>query len=545
MRTKLSDESTAADAPPSSTVLQSHRIPRRGPPLRRVSIHLLPLAALAMLAACEDATGGGGTRVAQTCAAPIRLAVGESADLAADADGAVRCRIQSSGSAEYVVSFVDTRATEKSRTQNEGYGDAFAPYTVTAALAEDVALAPAQAALASRSARAPDFDVQHAEPPPTSGVLRATPWTEGERFALYDGFPQAPRIARVLRVYDGHYVFAWFEGDNEALLGRFMAQLDSVWPSVRAHALPLLRAAYSDQDPVTSPGSGQYLVVLRGAGGGAALGWTRAAQEFDVPRFWTELKVVEQQSHLRLGELVAHELAHGFQGMYMHRTRPVPGGLIAAGAALWGVEGSADLVEFELTRRTAGVALTANLDRAAAAAGSPALRRMAQRPETFRGRLTDGYDDAGAFLRLQATQLVRSGMGEDAAVREVVRGASDGWHGFDHLDGRRTGLTERMRARLGTAWSPEDALLDWALAHAADDRTSVPRFQDPTYLRVWDPTGGPTGWLPAATLRDGVPQSTTREYGSPHYLVLHSGGDDPFAAVASVPGVRWRILRVG
>jgi hypothetical protein len=535
MRIKLSHESTAADVPHPSPVVESHRI-------ALAFIRLVPLAAL--LAACEDATGGGAQGV-QTCAAPIRLGIGESAELAADAEGRVRCRIQSGGSAEYVVSFVDTRATDKSRTQNEGYGEAFAPYTVTAALAQDVELAPAAGALASLSARAPDFDVQHVEPPPTHGVVRATPWTEGERFALYDGLPQVPRTARVLRVYDERYVFAWFEGDNEALLGRFVAQLDSVWPSVRAHALPLLRAAYSDQEPLTSPGAGQYLVVLRAQGGGTALGWTAAAQDFDVPRFWTELKVVEQASHLRLGELLAHELAHAFQGMYMHRTRPVPGGQIAAGAAHWGVEGSADLMEFELTRRVAGVALTANLDRAAASTGSPALRRMAQRPETFRGRLTDGYDDAGAFLRLQAAQLVRAGMGEDAAVREVVRGASDGWHGYDHLNGRRTGLTERMRAQLGAAWSPEDALLDWALAHAADDRTAAPRFQDPTYLRVWDPAGGPTGWLPAATLRDGVPQSTTREYGSPHYLVVQTGNDEPFAAVASVPGVRWRILRVG
>ncbi|HST60245.1 MAG TPA: hypothetical protein VLK84_16180, partial [Longimicrobium sp.] len=284
-----------------SPLPQSHRI-ARPLPLRHAAL-LLPLA----LAACEDATGGG-ARATQTCAAPIRLAVGESADLAADADGEVRCRIQSSGDAEYVVSFVDTRATEKSRTQNEGYGDAFEPYTVTAALAEDVALAPAPQALASLAARAPDFAVQHAEPPPTHGVVRATPWTVGERLPLYDGLAQAPRTARVLRVYDARYVFAWFEGDNEALLPRFLAQLDSVWPSVRDHALPLLRAAYSDQDPVTSPGSGQYLVVLRGAGGGTALGWTRAAQEFDVPRFWTELKVLEQASHVRLGELVAHEL---------------------------------------------------------------------------------------------------------------------------------------------------------------------------------------------------------------------------------------------
>jgi hypothetical protein len=519
-----------------SPVIQSLRIARPLPAVRRSAL-LLPLA----LAACEDATGGGPPEVAQTCAAPVRLAVGESADLAADAEGRVRCSIQSGGQGEYVVAFVDTRATEKSRTQNEGYGDAFPPYTVTTALAEDVEPIPAPPASLSRGA--PHLDVQHVEPPPSHGVVRGTPWTEGERFPLYDGVPQGPRTARVLRVYDERFVFAWFEGDNEAQVGRFVAQLDSAWASVRGHALPLLRAAYSGEDPLTSPGSGQYLVVLRDVGRGTALGWTVAIDNFGVPRFWTEVKVRPQASHLRLAELVAHELTHAFQGMYMYRTRLTAGG-IAAGASFWGVEGSASLVEFETTRRAAGVALTANLDRAAASGGGPALQRTAHWSRTSTGRLTDGYDESGAFLRVQAARLVQAGASEDEAVAEVVRGASDGWHGYDHLNARRTGLTARMRARLGDGWSPEDALLDWALGTAADDRTPAARFQDPTFLRVWDVAGGGPRWPPSATLYDGAPSSVTRPYGSPDFMVLRVGGTQPFAAVSSVPGVRWRILRV-
>lgn len=513
----------------------------RAPHIRRSLLSprraILSLPLIAVLGACDDPAGGSGS-ASQTCAAPVQLAVGESTDLAADADGRVRCRIRASGDAEFVVAFTDTRATRKALTENEGYGDAFSAYTVTAALDEDVAPAPPAPEPAARSARrAPDFDVQSAVPP-YHGVLRETPWTLDERFELYDGGIQAPRTARVMRIYAGRYVYAWLEGENEPQLAPFLAQLDSAWAAVGAHAVPLLRGAYSDQDPRTSPGSGQYLTVLRAVGRGTAAGWTISLEDFGEPRIWTELKVIPQASAMRLGEIVAHELTHAFQAMYMYRTRPGGVGSVAAGAAFWGVEGGADLVAFETARRAAGLPLTANLDMGRAA--GPALR-VAAWGRNHGGRLTDGYADAAGFLRWQAALRVRAGDAEDVAVGEVLRGASDGWHGYDHLNARRTGLAERMRARLGDAWSPEDALLDWALAHAADDGTPDARWQDPTFLRVW--SGGP--WPPLAELpAPGGAASTTRPYGSPDYLRIHVTGDTPFAAVSSVPGVRWRILRV-
>lgn len=498
---------------------------------------------IAALAACDDPAGQA-QAAEQTCASPVQLAVGESTELQADAQGRVRCRIQSSGAAEYVVAFVDTRATEKARTQNEGYGDAFSAYTVTAALDEDVAAAPpSPAAAASVSAyRAPDFEVANALPPAGHPTFRETPWRLDERFEIYDAGIKGTRTARVLRIYGGRYVYAWLEGENEPQLAAFMAQLDSAWTAVGTHALPLMRAAYSDADPVTSPGSGQFLTVLRAFGRGDAAGWTISLEDFGAPRIWTDLKVIPQSS-ARLAELVSHELTHAYQAMYMVRTRPGGVGSVAAGAAFWGVEGAADLVSFETMRRAAGVPLTANLD-LNAPAPSPALQRLVSWGRSHGGQLTEGYAQAAGFLRWQAALRVRAGDTEDVAVAEVLRGASDGWHGFDHVGAKRAGLAERMRARLGAAWSPEDALLDWALAHAADDRTTAARFQDPTYLRVWQASGA--SWRPMASLPvAGGAASTTRPYGSPDYLVIHTQGSEPFAAVSSVPGVRWRILRVG
>lgn len=506
-----------------------------------IGIILFP--ALLLLAACDDPAGEQAT--AQTCTSVIQLAAGESAELPADAEGRVRCRIRAGTDAEFAVAFVDTRAVRKAETANEGYGDAFAPYTVSVALEEEVPAVPQAQGMAP--ARAPDFDVQLAAPPAGSPSLRETPWTVDERFSLYDGYTHVQRTARVLRVYEGGFAVAWFEGDNEPALPALLAQLDAAWPVVRDHALPLMRAAYSDALPRTSPGAGQYLVVLRGQGLSRGAGRTAAVYDFGAPRIWTDLAAQPLDSHLRLAELLAHELGHAFQVMYMYRTRPAGVTGSAAAAAFWGAEGGADLVSFEMVRRAAGVPLTANFDGfAAAGGGSPAARRLAQWAQPGGGRLTDGYADAAGFLRRQAALRVQAGESEDAAVAEVLRGASDGWYGYDHLNARRTGLAERMRARLGGAWAPDDALLDWALAHAADDRTANPRFQDPTFLRAQDATGTAGSWPPMVTLpaAGGGASTFSRVYGSPDYVLLRFSGEEPFAAAATVPGVRWRIVRI-
>jgi hypothetical protein len=520
-----------------------HPIPssRRAACIHRVPRRVILLPALLLLAACEDPAGE--QAAAQTCTSTVQLAVGESAELPADAQGRVRCRIGAGNDAEFAVAFVDTRAIRKAETQNEGYGNAFDPYTVSVALAEDVPAAPSQQGISA--ALAPDFDVQLAAPPQGSPPLRETPWTVDERFSLYDGVTHAPRTARILRVYEGGFAVAWFEGDNEPTLPALLAQLDSAWQLVRDRSLPLMRTAFSDEVPRSSPGSGQYLVVLRGQGLSRGAGRTAAVYDFGVPRIWTDISAQPLDSHLRLAELLAHELGHAFQAMYMYRTRPAGVTESYAAAAFWGAEGGADLVSFETIRRAAGVPLTANFDGFAAGL-SPVARRLAQWTQPGGGRLNDGYADAAGFLRRLAALRVEAGDAEDVAVAEVLRGASDGWYGYDYANARRPGLVERMRARLGASWTPDDALLDWALAHAADDRTPSPRFQDPTFLRAWQATGGAGSWQPMATLPAAGGGATTmsRTYGSPDYLLLRFSGEEPFAAAATVPGVRWRILRI-
>ena len=534
------------------------RSPRspRDPALSARRAPALLLLALALAACGDDGQGGGGPNLPQearrTCAAPVRLAVGESAELGTGEDGRVLCAVDAGTGAEYVVAVADTRAARKARTEPEGYGAAFEPYTVAVGTGTEVPkpVPGAQGALASAASAQPHLVPLAATAPRPDHVAssRETPWTLGESFALYDANVQAPRTARVLRIYDGHFVVAWLEGDNTALLPLFLAQLDSAWEAVGRHGLPLMRSAYSQTLPHTSPGSGQYLVVLRAEGRGGALGWTIPDRFYGAPRYWTDIKVLNHGSALRLAELVSHELAHAFQAMYMDRTRPAGAAESAAGATFWGVEGGADLVSFETVRRAAGVPLAANFDALAASAGTPAERRLGQWGQPGMGILSDGYANSAGFLRILAAQRVAAGEPVDQAVGEVLRGASDGWYGFDSYGSRRTGLAERMRARLGAEWSPEEALLDWALAHGADDRTSNARFQDPTFRRV---SGLPPSifgaWRPMTTLSGNTSTYSTaapRGYGSSHYLFLQGSGEILFSAASDVPGLRWKIVRV-
>jgi hypothetical protein len=343
-------------------------------------------------------------------------------------------------------------------------------------------------------------------------------------------------------VYDGHFVVAAYEGDAPALLPRFMAQMDSAWGAIGAHAVPLMRAAYSRDLPVTTPASGQFLIILRDDPNGDVLGRTLNDRSFDAPRMWTDIKIREKSGYLELAELVSHEVAHAFQALYMYASRPDISMQSAAGATLWATEGGADLISFETVRRASGVEFTANFDARGAGAG-PAARRLAERAHPGSGWLSAGYDAPAGFLRILASRRVLAGEPVDEAIREVLRGAADGWNGWDSYGVRRTGLNARMRARLGESWNGEDALLDWALAHAADDLTADPRFQDPLFLRVHEVVSRRSMWRPFTTLSAAGTGFARVPYGSPAFFRLKIDAEARLSGVSDTPGLRWKILR--
>ncbi len=476
-----------------------------------------------------------------TCTAPVRLAVGESTELPTAADGGTLCTIAAEKGAEFVLAFVDTRAVRKAETGPEGYGAAFPDYGVAVSTAGQATVAGPS--MERRAApRDPHF-VTAPAPPAHAASLRDRPWTLGETFQLYDAAIQQPRQARVLRVYDRHFVVAAFDGDAADLLPRFMAQMDSAWEAVGGHAVPLMRAAYSRALPVTSPESGQFLIILRQDPNGGVLGRTLNDKSFGAPRMWTDIKIREKRDYVELAELVAHEVAHAFQALYMYGSRSEEWYESAAGATFWATEGGADFISFETVRRASGVGLTANFD-ARAAGLNPAARRIVERAHGLGGMLTLGYDGPAGFIRDLAARRVVAGEPVDDAMREVLRGAADGWYGWDSYGVRRTGLTARMRDRLGPSWNGGDALLDWALAHAADDLTSDPRFQDPLFLRVHEIRTPYSAWRPLATIAAGTQVGRARRpHSSPAYFLMKIDSDARLSGVTDTPGVRWKILR--
>lgn len=97
---------------------------------------------------------------------------------------------------------------------------------------------------------------------------RASPRVLGEEFFLHD-LDNMPRTARVVRIYGDGLVIAWIEGDRPELLDEFLDQLDDAVTHVRELALPLMQDVFVPRLPVTSTGSGQYMM----RGGGTIAAW--------------------------------------------------------------------------------------------------------------------------------------------------------------------------------------------------------------------------------------------------------------------------------
>ena len=343
-------------------------------------------------------------------------------------------------------------------------------------------------------------------------------------------------------MYDGEVVVVRWADDAVDDLPVYLAQLDTAYALVREQLRPLLRYVFSATDPRSSQ-AGQFLIVLQKDVDAPARSFSEVSG--DTLYAWMDLLPFPWTSATRLASTFAHELTHSYQRAYMHATRSAPGVPSTMGAAQWAVEGGANLMSYELVRRTAGAPLDANAEwRAPATSVARALYQ--QRAQPAGGVITDGFDAAMGFFRDLTLRRMLAGESPEDALRAVSRGAIEGWFGLDGVSQRR-GLTARMRERLGSRWEPADALLDWALSHAADDLTSNPRYQDRTSLRVWDlPFGQTYGWWTDGVLTPSAPTFTLfKRYGSPGFTRI-TGGEAGFTLEVQgyeVP-LRWMLLRV-
>jgi hypothetical protein len=511
------------------------------------------LFAILTAACAADLTNpseSAGYKVVFCGASGVSVDVGESVLPAGAVSG---CYLKATPGAKYVLAYLDTRAITSAQTAREG---TFADYTarltvvgtdtVQALVRRARSIEPAgsfDAALDIGSGKGAHVSVQADYP-----YEWPTPWTLNEGFEIQDPYLAAIRPLRVLRIYDGRFVFAWDERGDSARLGTFLPQLDSAFPVVSQWAFPLLRRTFADVPPTTSPGSGQYLIILsdtltrngesdRGASWGASLG--------DTTCTWTYIQVATQTTYVVLASLLAHEIAHSYQRIYLDATRPA-GAMPGWGASLWGEEGGANLISYEMTRRYAGIALDANYDWRNPGP-TPAEQWYASRAQPGYGQFTDGYDDAMGFLRDLVLRRMGSGESVDDAVRAVSLGAIEGWYGYDGVS-HRTGMTKRMQDRLGNAWQPSSAMLEWTLSHAADDRTPSPAFQDRASLRIWDiPADQEYGWRPDTSVSSaaGGTALVTRRYGSPGFsYLLDDGGGVLFAISSQTATLEWQLVRV-
>lgn len=113
-----------------------------------------------------------------------------------------------------------------------------------------------------------------------------------------------------------------------------------------------------------------------------------------------------------------------------------------------------------------------------------------------------------------------------------------------------------MQARLGAAWNPTDALLQWTMSQAADDQTSNPHYQNLTFRRHYIESNGLplVGFVgPDALIVGGssTQASALRGPGTTGFFVIDDdqlgGSYVPGASIGGVAApdaVAWLILRV-
>ncbi|HEX8695286.1 MAG TPA: hypothetical protein VF746_22940 [Longimicrobium sp.] len=522
---------------------------------------ILPLlAVLALpLAGCDnpgspeidrDACARAGLQQA-AYAGDVQLGVGQAAELA---PGASLCLVLPDASREYALAYLDTRAIEASRTAREPFrSDSFTvgvrdfqgggPQPLRR-LRAPAGGAPAFTGLPDGTDFLPVANVSAAAS--FHPALREAPWTQGEAFTLFDNLRQVDRPARVHRVYGGWLVAVAFEDEPQPTLPQTLAHLDAQWPLLSSTGLPLLRGIFGDLRPVTSGGSNQLLMVIRAdlidfGAAGVAFGAVVDDQVYSY------IAVLPNDAHgvrnaTGTGSLVFHEVTHTFQRSYLaaHAQNTPPS--TSAGAARWGVEGGATLMQRELARRQAGIGATANYDWVSP--GGTEVEEWYKRfAQPGRGELTAGYSAAAGFMMDLAQRRTAAGEGLDAALEEVMRGSIEGWFGHA-VQGDFTGLAARMRSRLGSGWEPAEAVLQWTLSHAADDRTPSATFQNRAFRDAWNVQGG-LGWEPHGTLAAGSGAwfEEKRLYGSSGFAYL-AGRGGVYHLTAGVDGVRWMIVRI-
>jgi len=516
----------------------------------------------------------------------LALATGEAVALNSAAAGCIRVAPQAAN-ARYLLAWVDDRRMVQAETQFE----VPAPGDVTVQLQDQSGPAAAGSAAAlhapvsasgpagdppmfsatratsllgttARASRAM-MDVPFAACGTTPTVAawaiycRTTPWVVGATFNFQPTTAGRPATTARIIATRPKIVAAIIQADEAMLAPAALTRIEATLDFLNTQYLASLRQSLgTTRDVVTSPGSGQ-LVVMFEAGG--ASNTIRTTTDGVVPQgafsFVSMLlnpincfAVPASCADGGVEPIIVHEVVHTYQFL---SNREVRNGLSPFGQT-WSMEGGASLHELLTALERHAVPWNANTQFESFASNDP-RRQTSIFTNGNVGLFTLGYRSSAAFLRYLAQRLVTErGMTFTDALREVQIGAIEGWYGIGFGGASYgQGLVPRMRTRFGPSWNPVDAMLEWTMAQAADDLTANPRFQDLTSRTGPREVNGRyvhNGIVPSGGVVSGSGSTTLKTSPSGNSGVFQmddtaAGGS--YVATASVgPAVRWMILRV-
>ena len=495
-----------------------------------------------------------GADIAQSAATLLRpragdldLVVGEASRLGTD----IGClRLAPHPAAEYVLAYLDSYLVESGRTRPTEYqptGSFSVSLTdasrTLAAPARAVALAPTPPTL-----QRPSDVVEHLElgllatDDPQAFPLHPAAWQVGEVFDLATGDGWGVFRAQVMAVISDYLVVVFPEADSALYRTVFAPKLRYAGQKMIERGVPYLQRVLSPRRVVTNPQMNQLMIVVQ-----PAAGFEGDARAYTAGTPFIGMRIGSEWTPEFVLAILAHEAAHVWQAAYVADVTAAA--LPMGNPQIWGVEGGADFARYEIVREVLGRAFTANWNWVAPAGD---LEGQYADAVGSTGWIGAGYAAAAGMLRDFVARLIARGLTYDEAARDVFQGSLNGWYGCQtSFICSPVGLVHRMRARLGESWTAEDALLRYALSHAADDRTAAPEFQIPSFyaaysfpsrpgLSAWNYTmplvGGGGGLTIAAT-----PSPAT---GSLQYFVIEDDNVGGSYVPASTKPLQWMILRI-
>ncbi len=463
--------------------------------------------------------------------------------------------------ARYAVAFFDTRFVQAARVSPELLVPEQDPYTVTIRAGTGIDGGPITSrALTPRPQPRPDDDAMTDRVVRLSAGAAASPacptdpgfgvfcherlWSPGDTLTLPESFGLftggSPRAVQIFLVR-APFVFSVSRSLREDDRARLEPILTNLAKIGILRVLPLLRRTLLDRPVHTSLGSQQILVdIVFDRIPVCVCGVTVGQEVNGIGMAGVSLRLPDGLAFEadRVG-LFAHELTHVWQLAYEAGRSADPAS--APPTTSWALEGGADLVRQEVLRGLSLQPLAGNRD-ASQPAANIYLDRMLRNLRVATGRIRDGYGQTAGFLRQLFLDATRAGSLYEPALSAVLLGALEGWYPSTDPTYSGDGLAGRLGA-IAPGFDPTRAVLLYALANAADDRTKNADLQNHTVLDSWRESLG-SRFVPEADVGTGGGVTLSRESGSVGYVYFeHDGTPARLSLEADIPEVRWMMVR--